>query len=198
MGRAGAFLTALHMIPLDAHLLAAILAEPDNDALRLVCADWWWEQGEVERAEFVRIQVEMAMREGYAGANRSRWSNELKRRMEKLCCRERELMWQPFESPPIYRWTERLRDVGLVTWTFRRGFVHALTCAAADWLAHADAIRTREPVQAVTLATWPEIAVWYEEDESPGSRKAMLRQLERQWHGITFTLPPDAAPVTWS
>ncbi len=80
------------MIPLDPGLLQAILAEPDNDALRLVCADWWDEQGEAARAEFVRVQVELTMREGYAGTDRSRWSDELKRRMEKLRRREQELL----------------------------------------------------------------------------------------------------------
>ncbi len=144
------------MIPLDAHLLAAILDEPDNDDVRLVAADFWEECGEAQRAELIRVQIELAMREGYTGADRSHWGNELKRRMEKLYSRSRQLMWQPFESPPIYRWTERLRDMGLVTWTFRRGFVHAITCTAAYWLAHADAIRAREPIQAVTLTTWPE------------------------------------------
>src|SRR5262249_51702237 len=46
-----------------AALVAAILAAPDDDAPRLVCADWFEEQGDeasVARAEFIRVQIERA------------------------------------------------------------------------------------------------------------------------------------------
>ena len=39
--------------------LKAILDDPDNDALRLVYADWLDEHGEPERAEFIRVQIEL-------------------------------------------------------------------------------------------------------------------------------------------
>lgn len=38
-------------------LLQAIIAQPDDDALRLIYADWLEEQGAAERAEFIRLQV---------------------------------------------------------------------------------------------------------------------------------------------
>jgi uncharacterized protein (TIGR02996 family) len=44
----------------QAALLASILAAPKDDAPRLVFADWLDENGEGERAEFVRVQVELA------------------------------------------------------------------------------------------------------------------------------------------
>lgn len=40
--------------------LAAIVAEPDDDAPRLVYCDWLEEQGDVTRAEFLRVQCELA------------------------------------------------------------------------------------------------------------------------------------------
>ncbi len=40
--------------------LRAIKATPDDDHLRLVFADWLEDQGQTERAEFIRIQVELA------------------------------------------------------------------------------------------------------------------------------------------
>jgi uncharacterized protein (TIGR02996 family) len=40
--------------------IAAIRADPDNDALRLQMADWFDERGESDRGEFVRVQVELA------------------------------------------------------------------------------------------------------------------------------------------
>src|SRR5262245_9849748 len=43
-------------------LLAAIRASPEDDAPRLVYADWLDEHGQPERAEFIRIQCELARR----------------------------------------------------------------------------------------------------------------------------------------
>jgi uncharacterized protein (TIGR02996 family) len=41
-------------------LLAAILANPDEDTPRLMFADWLDEHGQPERAEFIRVQIELA------------------------------------------------------------------------------------------------------------------------------------------
>ena len=43
--------------------LQAIRANPDDDALRLICADWLMEQDDpacADRGEFIRLQVERA------------------------------------------------------------------------------------------------------------------------------------------
>ena len=40
--------------------LYAIQAEPSDDALRLVYADWLEEQGESPRGEFIRVQIALA------------------------------------------------------------------------------------------------------------------------------------------
>jgi uncharacterized protein (TIGR02996 family) len=57
-----------------AALLAAIRAAPDDDAPRLVYADWLDEHGQPERAEFIRVQIELARNE----------SAELRRREAEL------------------------------------------------------------------------------------------------------------------
>src|SRR5262249_22683139 len=41
-------------------LLDAILADPDDDSLRRVYADWLDEHGEPERAEVIRLQLALA------------------------------------------------------------------------------------------------------------------------------------------
>jgi uncharacterized protein (TIGR02996 family) len=41
-------------------LLAAIRAEPDDDALRLIYADYLLDHGDPERAEFISVQIELA------------------------------------------------------------------------------------------------------------------------------------------
>jgi len=40
--------------------LRAILADPDDDAPRLIYADWLDENGDADRAEFIRLQVQLA------------------------------------------------------------------------------------------------------------------------------------------
>jgi uncharacterized protein (TIGR02996 family) len=44
-------------------LMKAILANPDDDAPRLIFADWLDENGDPERAEFIRLQCRIAERE---------------------------------------------------------------------------------------------------------------------------------------
>src|SRR5476651_1127832 len=44
-------------------LLAAIAADPENDLPRLVYADWLDENGQPIRAEFIRLQIEIAHKE---------------------------------------------------------------------------------------------------------------------------------------
>ncbi len=64
----------------EAALLAAILAHPDEDTPRLMFADWLEENGQPERAEFIRIQcapdADEAAEERAAeleNRNRSKW-----------------------------------------------------------------------------------------------------------------------------
>ncbi len=204
------------MIPLDAHLLAAVLDDPDNDALRLVCADWWEDQGETERAEFVRIQVEMEHTTICECEPRGllpgtefepcHWCGLWRREQElSWCCRAwaRDLHlagvpWfidyrgeQPKGSPPRA--------------LFRRGFIAAVKMTATDWLAHADAIRAQNPVQAVTLTTWPQCSQPHgfrnpccRFDETArifpwcdACRLTIEESRAKRWPGVTFTLPPQ-------
>lgn len=44
----------------DAGLLRAILEHPEDDVARLVYSDWLEEQGQAERAAFIRLQIRIA------------------------------------------------------------------------------------------------------------------------------------------
>ena len=48
------------MRPDERSLYSAILADPDDDTVRLAYADWLDENGQSERAEFIRVQIELA------------------------------------------------------------------------------------------------------------------------------------------
>ena len=46
-------------------LLEDVIAYPDDDGPRLILADWWEENGQEERAEFVRIQCDLSQFDEY-------------------------------------------------------------------------------------------------------------------------------------
>src|SRR5262245_63054098 len=46
----------------DEPLYRAVVAAPDDDAPRLVLADWYEEHGQPERSAFIRVQIELARR----------------------------------------------------------------------------------------------------------------------------------------
>src|SRR5262245_60334485 len=87
----------------EAGFLSAIVADPADDASRLVYADWLDDHDRAERAEFIRGQIELArVKED------SRERRKLARRMHDLCERH-ETEWQ---SLP-----------GAHQWRFARGFI---------------------------------------------------------------------------
>jgi len=88
-------------------LLAAVCANPDDDAPRLAYADYLEGHGEPERAEFIRIQVELAQL--------TPWDRKTK--LNRF--RERLLLLRHGEE-----WRAELPELGGVEWgKFERGFV---------------------------------------------------------------------------
>jgi uncharacterized protein (TIGR02996 family) len=78
-------------MPDAAPFLAAIRAAPDDDAPRLIYADWLDEHGEPERAEFIRVQCELARRE----------SPGLKMRETDLLAKNHDAIAGPLKSRDI-------------------------------------------------------------------------------------------------
>lgn len=135
-------------------LLAAILSDPASDDPRLVYADWLDENGHPERAEFIRVQVELA-RLSNLDISRSP-VDPVHRRIDSeksaLRARERELWHQlptckefaPWASgistdPDRTRFWVGNQSGPLLEVT--RGFVSRIT--SADWLRHADSLYWR-------------------------------------------------------
>ena len=195
-------------MPTEADFLAAVIADPDDDAPRLIYADWLDENGQDERAEFIKAQVAIA---------RTIPTDHTRRAPEEGCpclfCalrrREGELLDR--------HWTEWAADLragyclNLYTGTplsppnrailFRRGFVHAVTCAAADWLAHGDAVLAAQPVREVRLTTYPTTAQLATMDIRWGDASQMFTGLVRdtfafRWPSVkVWHLPPADAGV---
>jgi uncharacterized protein (TIGR02996 family) len=98
--------------------LQAILEEPDDDTHRLVYADWLEEQGDVSRAEFIRMQCA-----------RSRLPRE---DPDRVAMFRRE---ETFLRAHADRWLEPLR-LCVGAWHFRRGFLQSVTLPASTFLLH--------------------------------------------------------------
>ena len=160
--------------------LAAICAEPAEDLHRLVYADWLEDQGESDRAAFIRVQVELAPWESKSSSFEPPHLPALRRRERQLLKAHfgewtdplpEELVTKPCEScleqSPDWETNavecRRCDSTGLVLdedrVEFRRGFVEELAPPAALWIEHGDAILKANPIREVRLATWPEVVV---------------------------------------
>jgi uncharacterized protein (TIGR02996 family) len=110
--------------------LQAILADPNNDHLRLVYADWLEENSD-PRGEFIRLQFALARLPPGEGL--------------ELRARELELIREHKEE-----WFGTLRQhIGY--WEAHRGFLDEVSTQAVNFLQHADELFARHPVQHVTL-----------------------------------------------
>lgn len=155
-------------------LLAAVLANPENDLPRLVFADWLEENGEVERARFIRAQVacEQAVREwGGRGVKRSEGEMTDDRRAVWLrmveaadeaavifathggsfCAPVGPVQYRVEYTRTEIRFGPRLMASDPPVATFRGGFVELVECRLADWLAHGPALVRAHPVREVRL-----------------------------------------------
>jgi uncharacterized protein (TIGR02996 family) len=132
--------------------VAAIVVEPDEDAVRLVAADFLEENGDASRAAFIRVQIALARLET-AGQGHTSEAGEL--RKQELTFSPR--FWAAEDCPEFFHGTQtqagslalRVKDGVQLTW--RRGFVDRVACPTTDWLQHGAAVRKRNPVRGVVL-----------------------------------------------
>lgn len=88
----------------------------------------------------------------------------------------------------------RFGSESVCEWGWERGFPTYVTCPAADWLAHGDAILARHPVREVTLTAPPTDAdrytLWAGTHRRHYRPAAAASALTERWPGVRFTLPP--------
>ncbi len=183
-------MTSVAMDDMELAFRRDIIANPADDAPRLIFADWLEDHGRPERAQFIREQVELV----------GKWSGLcLKRPLAteeaeplSICCRPCDLKistnlilqvnghWDclpfpcyplvyglPHANPRFYR-------------MFRRGFVHTVRCELNSWLTHGGPRIVREhPVECVLISNRRPVADppkrnhrWYW--RSPGSNELVL------------------------
>lgn len=136
----------------DEAFLQAIREAPDDDAPRLIYADWLEEHGQTDRAEFIRIQCRrfgisdmdpnapglQARAEELLRDNWDAWVGplrELARRMHAW--RSERWMYEAYHP-------DRLRH-------FRRGFVETIAVEAEGFLEHANELLALVPLRELLL-----------------------------------------------
>jgi uncharacterized protein (TIGR02996 family) len=133
-------------------LFRAICEQPWEDTPRLVYADWLDENGQPERAEFIRLQIELA-----AIPPNKRWNTPQQERTNAL-----QLEWDPVERQVAMKvakrseksWSADLPTGKGVEWEpwYWRGFRHAVTFSSMKAVGtHADAVVMAGPVDRVTV-----------------------------------------------
>src|SRR5437763_11914808 len=121
---------------LDEPFLQDILAHPDDEALRLIYADWLEDQGgrdDRARADFIRVQCEL---DALDEEGPRRW--QLQRRAAELLAAYRA------------EWARPLRELVLAE-EFARGFVEGVTLGLTQFLERADEVFALAPVRRLRL-----------------------------------------------
>jgi uncharacterized protein (TIGR02996 family) len=116
----------------DDAFLADILENPDDDAPRLIFADWLDDKGDPERAEFIRLQCALASEP----ADHPGRAEQERREVELL--EAHRATW----AGALLRHADEVR--------FRRGFIESVRMPLGRLLANADAIFSRHPVRMLS------------------------------------------------
>jgi|SRR6185503_1468534 len=137
-------------------LLTAILSDPEDDMPRMKYADWCEENGDGERAAFIRVQMELARLRPFSGPTGTPgqiWVRAMNQNEVDMDDLQRQLLaknvrhWLPSEL--IKSWPDLLvvgngTVVKKASWSYRefirfgRGFANECGMSCADWQAHAD------------------------------------------------------------
>lgn len=188
-------------------LLRTILERPDDDAPRLVYADWLEENGQQNRAEFIRLQLwSAAMRHnhqarGYGGGDGLCAACQINRQEQALA---RRIDW----GLTGLNWQISVRDLQYHDYPYvrlYRGFIVEVGCHWPTWEECGDALYAANPVAKVNLVTWPGKAMtilgnphwlngWTVSWDNgsclmPDRERFVRRCLDDRWPGINFVLP---------
>ena len=119
--------------------LAAIRENPEDDTPRLVYADWLDDNGDRDRAEFIRVQIELArLREDDVRAFDLRW-------------RQDELLNQNGDI-----WREEVPAWAREDCSFRRGFVDGVRSNILKFIRSGKGLSRTVPVRAASLSAAPD------------------------------------------
>lgn len=123
-------------------ILRAILDDPADDLPRLAYADWCEENGQVDRAEFIRVEMHISR---ICRSNRKGTPEPDANRLDEMISRQSALMYGVWELG----WLDPLPRELISGSVHNRGFVAEVRCPLQMWLAHGPAIIRSHPVESV-------------------------------------------------
>lgn len=123
----------------DLALLETIREAPNDDVPRLIYADWLEENGDADRAEFIRVQIELT----------NMPDNDPRRR--DFSERERQLL-----NNNYHKWVKPFADVGVPTTTYSRGLIESLAINAETFLRLKPEVFANNAILHLRLCSWPE------------------------------------------
>ena len=140
----------------DEAFLQDILERPEEDAPRLVYADWLDDQGRATQAELIRVQIELA-----------RLPDDQSDRRALLQGRERYLLARVAKGA-AGRWLRRAlpRAKGAPAWELQRGAIERVSITVPRLLHNSEQLFRRFPIRCLRLtelqgldglASWPHI-----------------------------------------
>ena len=154
----------------ESAFLDAIREQSDDDTARLVFADWLAENGQSDRGEFIRTEIELARTPPNTETDERRRRVLLDRRAE-LLKRHKTAWLAPFA--PFAKES-----------AFARGFVHALEVPAHTFLQHAEKWFAATPLTRVKITTCFELhwttntRTWWAENLFVSPHLARLEALD--------------------
>lgn len=152
--------------------LRDVVENPDDDAPRLIFADWLDEHGDAERAEFIRLQIEL---EKLPAHSRRAW---------QIRKRERELEQQHSQA-----WRGRLAEITSET-KFRRGFVEEVKLGVRQLMDHGGELFALAPVRRVHLLRLTHSSIGVSELAASGLLRR-LRGLSLRGSGVGSAISHD-------
>src|SRR5262245_6194987 len=165
--------------------LAAILESPDDDAPRLIYADWLEDHGD-PRAALIRVQCDLERHRRAAFGKPYVLSDGLRRAWQiiALYAREKELLaefgdiWTPGAIDAV----DVSQDIpGLRGHRFRRGFVDLLALPCKAWMSQGRELARLAPLTKIWLS-----------DKAPLSRTANVYTWTERARAISaYVLPVD-------
>lgn len=176
--------------------LTAIIENPDDDAPRLQYADWLEEKGECERAEFIRVQIELARSKKQCCERLGELLPDVPVRIDSATtafrceqCRwcllkERELLqshktdWLPPEVAEAAIFGSATSEQVAAGLKWHRGFVSEITLTCQDWFTHRESLLRACPLEKVTLTdfhSWNRRDLW--RDDFPAFPRKFIDKL---------------------
>jgi uncharacterized protein (TIGR02996 family) len=132
----------------DEAFYRAVLADPESDAPRLAYADWLEEQGDLDRAEFIRTQLELFVTGTRWLHHRPHWKRYLKL-LEKYTA----------------EWRERLPQMWRDYLGLERGFPGMLTCQYCEFTSVDESLWQAAPVTTLSMQDHRALTGDYESTE---------------------------------